>query len=72
MNQILEAAFVGSENSVKSHDLNNKEPQFQGIFDGTDGGPNGITVLTYTVEKAETASGADLAFSVHHRSAARG
>ena len=64
VNQILEAAFVGSENSVKRHDLNNKKPEFQGILDGTGGGPNGITVLTYTVEKAEDASGADLAFSV--------
>ena len=64
VNQILEAAFVGSENSVKRHDLNNKKPEFQGILGGIEGGPNGITVLTYTVEKAEDASGADLAFSV--------
>ena len=63
VNQIVESAFVGSENSVKRHDLNNKKPEFQGILEGTTGGPNGITVLTYTVDKAEDASGGDLAFS---------
>ena len=63
VNQILEGAFVGSERSVKRLDLNNKKPEFQGILDGIEGGPNGITVLTYTVEKAEDASGTGLAFS---------
>ena len=63
VNQTLESAFVGSENSVKRHDLNNKKPEFQGIADASPFGPNGITVLTYTVDKAEDASAADLAFS---------
>ena len=63
VNQTLESAFVGSEHSVKRHDLNNKKPEFQGIADVSPFGPNGITVLTYTVEKAEDASGVDLAFS---------
>ena len=31
VNQTLESAFIGSENSVKRHDLNNKKPEFQGI-----------------------------------------
>ena len=36
---------------MKRHDLKNKEPEFQGISDGIAGGPNGITVLTYTVDE---------------------
>ena len=52
VNQILEGAFVGSENSVKRHDLENNKPEFQGAAaDG--GGPDGTTVLTYTVTKDE-------------------
>ena len=51
VNQILEGAFVGSENSVKRHDLENNKPEFQGA--AADGGPDGTTVLTYTVTKDE-------------------
>ena len=67
VNQTLESAFVGSENSVKRHDLNNKKPEFQGILEGTTGGPNGITVLTYTVEKPENASPAIDTPDLHFR-----
>ena len=64
VNQALEGAFVGSEKSVKRHDLNNNKPLFREIEDDADGGPAADTIaLTYTVEKAENASGADLAFS---------
>ena len=33
VNQTLEGAFVGSENSVKRHDLNNNKPLFREIED---------------------------------------
>ena len=48
---------------MKRHDLNNNKPQFQGIADDPSDDPNGETVLTYPVTKAENASGAGRAFS---------
>ena len=65
VNQALEGAFVGSENSVKRHDLNNNKPLFREIEDDAGGGPAADTIaLTYTVEKAENVIGTnDAVFS---------
>ena len=63
VNQTFEGAFVGSENSVKRHDLNNNKPLFREIEDDADGGPAADTIaLTYTAEKAENVAGTDRAF----------
>ena len=51
VNQTLEGAFVGSERSVKRHDLNNNKPLFREIADA--GGPAAdTTALTYTVDES--------------------
>ena len=64
VNQTLEGAFVGSERSVKRHDLNNNKPLFREIADGETGGAAPDTIaLSYTVTKPENASGIDRTFS---------
>ena len=59
VNQVHEGAFVGSEMSVKRHDLKNKKPLFHEIADVPAGGPDTDKfAVTYTVEKPENADAA--------------